>query len=97
MRLSTHSLANEDLRRAVLYYLGEASPAVAVRFMAEYNRVVRLLLEHPRAGTLRNKGRRGFPLDGFPYSVIYREVPDGIRVVVVKHHSQRPNYGDRRR
>lgn len=30
------------------------------------------------------------------FAMIYREMPDGIRVLVVKHDRQRPDHGDSR-
>ncbi|MFT3928640.1 MAG: type II toxin-antitoxin system RelE/ParE family toxin [Myxococcales bacterium] len=97
MKLELHSSARRDLDRAAAFYAAEASPVVVARFFAEYDRVVRFLLERPGAGSPRSKGRRSFSLDGFPFSVIYREIADGIRVLVVKHDRQRPDFGGSRR
>ncbi len=33
----------------------------------------------------------------FPYTLIYREIASGIRVLVVKHDRRRPGYGSSRR
>lgn len=97
MRLELHPEAERDLADAAAFYSGEGSPALAARFLAEFERVARLLLRQPSLGTPRAGGRRGFPTNGFPYTVIYRELPDDIRVLVVKHDRRRPGYGSPRR
>jgi len=67
-----------------------------VRFLAEFERVAKLLLANPGLGTPRARGRRGFPTTEFPYTVIYRELAAGIRVLVIKHDRRRPGYGGSR-
>ena len=96
MSIFLHPLAEQDLEEAASFYEREGSPAVAARFLAEFYRVAKLLLANPGIGTPRARGRRGFPTTGFPYTVIYRPLPAGIRVLVVKHDRRRPNYGGAR-
>ncbi len=55
-----------------------------------------LLLERPEIGSARGKDKRGFGMNVFPYTVIYRVRTDEIRILVVKHDKRRPNYGGRR-
>lgn len=96
MSVTLHPGAERDLIEAVAFYEAEASPALASRFVAEFERVVKLLLASPGLGTARARGRRGFPMAGFPYTVVYREVPKGILVLVVKHDRRRPGFGSSR-
>lgn len=35
-------------------------------------------------------------LKRFPYHLIYREVPDGIRVTLLRHHRRDPKFGSER-
>jgi len=93
MRVILHPGAERDLFEAAAFYESEASPALAGRFIMEFERVVKLVVANPGLGTPRARGRRGFPTPGFPYTVVYREVPDGIIVLVVKHDRRRPNFG----
>jgi plasmid stabilization system protein ParE len=93
MSVALHPGAERDLVEAAAFYEAEASPALAARFIAEFERVVSLLAANPGLGTPRARGRRGFPTSGFPYTVVYREVPEGILVLVVKHDRRRPGYG----
>ncbi len=53
------------------FYLENAGPAVAGRFLGEFERVAKLLVDNPGFGTPLAGGRRMFPLRVFPYSVIY--------------------------
>jgi len=35
-------------------------------------------------------------LTKFPYQILYEERPEGIKVMVVRHHRRSPRYGLRR-
>ena len=96
MKLSLHPAAEQDLLEAAAFYEREGSPAVAARFVAEFKRLTRLLLEQPDIGSPRSKGRRGFAMNIFPYTLIYRAGTDEITVLVVKHDLKRPGFGTRR-
>ena len=97
MRVELHPGAEQDLLDAAAFYEREVSPALAARYVAEFERVAALLLANPGLGTPRTRGRRGLPTMNFPYTLIYREIAFGIRVPVVKHDRRRPGYGGSRR
>ena len=97
MSRSIHRLAAEDLAEAVRFYKKEAGTGVARRFLNEFERVAKLLEEFPGIGTPTADGRQSFPLVDFPYSVIYRAEEAGIRILVVRHQSRDPAYGESRR
>jgi plasmid stabilization system protein ParE len=94
---SIHRLAAEDLAEAVRFYKSEAGKGVARRFLAEFERVATLLELRPGLGTPTADGRRVHPLSGFPYSIIYRQDGLGLRILVVRHQSRDPGFGDSRR
>ena len=96
MSIELHPAAERDLEEAASFYAREGSTALAARFLAEFERVARLLDSNPGLGTPRTHGRRGFPTTDFPYTVIYRERSAGIRVLVVKHDRRHPGYGGSR-
>lgn len=96
MSYSLHRSAERDLTDAFRFYKAEAGRGVAGRFLKEFERVVKILEEFPDIGTPTNDERRAYPLSGFPYSIIYRSVDTGIRVLVVRHQSRDPAFGDDR-
>ncbi|MEO7338781.1 MAG: type II toxin-antitoxin system RelE/ParE family toxin [Caldimonas sp.] len=93
MSHTLHPDAAGDLTHAFRFYKSEAGNAVAARFIAEYERVLSLLESHPEFGTPTGEDRRAYPLRGFPYSVIYRSLDAGVRVLVVRHQSRDPIHG----
>ncbi len=97
MTVTLHPGAQRDLDEAAAFYATEGSPAVAARFLTEFERAAKFVHAHPGAGTLRTRGRRSFPTMGFPYTIIYKQVPSGICVLVVKHDRLRPGHGGGRR
>ena len=97
MSRSIHRFAADDLVDTVRFYKKEAGTGVARRFLNEFERVAKLLEEFPGIGTPTANGRQSFPLVDFPYSVIYRAEEAGIRILVVRHQSRDPEYGESRR
>jgi len=94
---SIHRFAADDLAEAVRFYKKEAGTGVARRLLNEFERVANLIEEFPGIGTPTADGRQSFPLVDFPYSVIYRSEEAGIRILVVRHQSRDPEYGESRR
>ncbi len=97
MARSVHRFASDDLTEAVLFYKREAGAGVARRFLAEFERVAKLMEEYPDLGTPTGADRRSFPLVDFPYSIIYKRDGSGIRILVVRHQNRDPEYGETRR
>jgi plasmid stabilization system protein ParE len=97
VKVDLHPGAERDVEEAAAFYEREGSAALAARFLAEFERVARLLLASPGLGTPRTRGKRAFTTTDFPYTVVYREMPGGIRILVVKHDRRRPGYGGSRR
>ena len=97
MIYSLHSGAEQDIADALDFDKENAGFAVAERFLGEFERVAKLLVEYPGLGTPTTKGRRTFPLQVFPYSVVYRDVASGLRILVVRHQRRKPSYGGGRR
>ena len=96
MTYTLHPKAEIDLSHAVNFYRMEAGLVVASKFVDEFERVAMLLVKHPGLGTVTANGRRMFPLQIFPYSVVYREVGGEIRILIVRHQHRRPGFGNQR-
>jgi toxin ParE1/3/4 len=96
MKITLHDRAEHDLQEAAVFYEREGTPALAARFVAEFKRVVAMLDTHPRIGSPRSKDRRGFSMNTFPYTVIYRLKTDEIFVLVIKHDRKHPGFGSQR-
>jgi len=86
-----HREAEHDLAEAARFYRREGSRALAARFLDEFERIARLLVEHPGIGTLTEDQRCWFPLSVFPYSVIYRATDTGVRIFVLRHQNVIPS------
>lgn len=96
MKVSIHPGADRDLTDAFRFYRSEAGSRVAGRFLAEFERVTKLLAEYPDLGTPTGADRRAYPPVGFPYAVIYCRKDYGLQVLVVRHQSRDPGHGEQR-
>jgi plasmid stabilization system protein ParE len=97
LKYSLHPEAELDVADVTDFYSLSADRSVAERFVAEFERVAQLLSRHPGLGTPDERGRRKFPLQVFPYVLVYRELEDGIRILIVRHPHRRPGVGGSRR
>lgn len=96
MKITLLPAAQDDVAEAAAFYEKTGSAVVAAKFVAEFKRVAYVLLEFPAIGSPKTRGRRGFSLSLFPYTIIYRQTTDGITIVVVKHDRRHPRYGAHR-
>jgi plasmid stabilization system protein ParE len=94
---SLHPGAEQDIADALDFYAEQAGIVVAGRFLTELERVAQLLVEYPGFGTPTARGRRVFPLQVFPYSIVYRSLDSGIRILVVRHQHRNPRHGGGRK
>lgn len=84
--------AEQELASALEFYRQRGGRALAEAFVAEFERLARLLVSNPHLGTLAAQGLRIHPLRRFPYSIVYRVTSERIEVLVVGHHHRRPRY-----
>jgi plasmid stabilization system protein ParE len=97
MTYSLHPGAEQDVADALDFYNANAGHSVADHFLEEFERVAKLLLEHPGLGTPATRGRRAFPMRIFRYSVVYRSLEGSIRILIVRHQHRKPGFGGGRR
>jgi toxin ParE1/3/4 len=97
MNYSLHPGAEHDIAKALDFYSEQAGSVVAKHFLEEFERVAKLLVEHPSLGTPATRGRRTFPLKVFPYSIVYRDLESSILILIVRHQHRKPGYAGSRR
>ena len=97
MSYSLHPGAEQDLAGALGFYQEHAGRVVAARLLDEFERVAQLLLTHPGLGTPTTQGRSAFPLQVFPYCIVYRPLDDGILILIVRHQHRKPSLTTGRR
>lgn len=79
------------------YYSEEASDSVANRFFQTFLQTVDRALDNPQGFHFSNPVYRRANIPGFPYHFLYREVPQGIRILVLRHDRRHPSFGMKRR
>jgi len=87
--------ADEELSAAT-DYLNQRSTQAALRFVAEVDRAIQLLLQFPRLGAPLRRDVRGFSLRVFPYRLIYRVEGEIVRIYAVAHVRRRRGYWRKR-
>jgi plasmid stabilization system protein ParE len=91
-----HDEGSAEYDAAFDWYL-QQSPDAALKFDAEVERALTLVLQAPHRWTMGHHSTRRFLLRHFPYILIYREVdPKTIQIVAVAHTGRRPRYRKQR-
>lgn len=78
-----------ELERAADHYDGE-SRGLGLRFITAVQRVVALVRRYPGLGAPVHREYRRVLVNRFPYSVIYREHDEFVRIVAVVSHALDP-------
>ena len=97
MQVSVSVEAQADFDAALEWYLEELAFDAAGGLADEFERALTLLQSFPEMGNVGRYRTRAFTLPKFPYSLIYRTLPDTVRVIAVAHHSRPPGYWAGRR
>jgi hypothetical protein len=92
MRVEYHPDVRRDVAEARRRYKA-VSEKLADDFRTEMRRVVAMASANPNRFHPIKPGFHRANLKRFPYHFIYREIPDGIRVILLRHHRQHPNSG----
>lgn len=91
-----HRLVQRDMNDILHYYRDEASESVADRFFQAFLQTVDRALSNPQGFHFANRIYRRANIPRFPYHFLYREMPYGIRVLVLRHDRRHPSYGMQR-
>ena len=96
MRIEYHPSVRQDVAEAIQRYKA-VSTRLADEFRAELRRVIGMAAANPSRFHPVKPGFHRANLRRFPYHVIYREINQGIRVILVRHHGRHPELGMERR
>jgi toxin ParE1/3/4 len=83
--------AEQDIQKAVDYYLGEGAERAGSKFIDALERAFKQIERHPAAGSPRYAqeldlpGLRHWPVKRFPYLVFYVELGEHVDVWRVLH------------
>lgn len=88
-----HPEAMLELEQAVDYYAEQGGQALANAFLSEIYRIAEMVANNPGFGArIGGQQQRPYVAKRFPYSVIYRPCPEGIRILAIEHQKRRPEY-----
>jgi plasmid stabilization system protein ParE len=98
MKVGYHPAVQRDVR-GILHHYDGISVKLGDTFWDELMDLIESARMNPERYHYDRTGRtlRRVNLERFPYHFLYRMVPGGIRVVVVRHHRREPSYGIARR
>jgi plasmid stabilization system protein ParE len=89
--LEYHPAAESEIYSAAKWYKAR-SPTAALRFAAELNARIQLILDDPERWPMFEANSRRILLRRFPFSIIYRLKGDVVSVLAVMHHRREPGY-----
>ncbi len=91
-----HPAVQRDVSRILRHYDG-SNDRLGDEFWEELNSFISQVVAHPERFHFEERDRRRVNLRRFPYHFLFREIPGGIRITVVRHHKQHPDRGLERR
>lgn len=95
MNIVFHPEVHRDVSRILRHY-DSINDRLGNEFWQELNAFIDLAAANPQRFHFDEKRRRRVNLKRFPYHFLFREVDDSIRILVVRHHKQRPELGSHR-
>ena len=91
-RVIFHRLVQRDMDGILQYYRGEAGEGLASRFYAAFMAIVEQAAEEPERFHYLEQPIRRANIPKFPYHFLYRRIPSGIRVLVLRHDKRPPAF-----
>lgn len=92
MKLIYHPAAEAELVAVARFY-EERVGELGVEFLDEFEQCVTTIMAAPERWRIVRGDKRRFLMPRFPYGLYYRVAGDEVRLLVIKHHSQHPDYG----
>lgn len=96
MTVVYHPAVQRDVSRILRHYDG-INDRLGDEFWEELNSFIKRAATNPQRFHFEARDRRRVNLRRFPYHFLFREIPGGIRITVVRHHKQHPERGVGRR
>ena len=96
MKVVYHPSVQRDVSRILRHY-DSINDRLGDEFWNELIAFINQAAANPRRFHFELPARRRVNLRRFPYHFLFREVEDGIRITVVRHHRQHPERGMQRR
>ena len=90
-RLEILAEAAADAREAEIWY-AEHSAQAAANFIIETKKGMKKVLEAPLRWPKHKYGTRRYRLDKYPYLIVYRVLPDRIRIMAFQHSRRRATF-----
>ena len=92
MRVGYHPKVQKDVNNILRYYDG-VSHNLADEFWNELCQHIEQIGKNPELSHPAKEGLRRVNLRRFPYHILFRRLPNSIRVIVVRHHKRHPQTG----
>jgi plasmid stabilization system protein ParE len=89
--LEIHPSDLAELKSALTWYL-ERNQITAVKFAAEVDRAVSLVIDSPARWPSGEHGTRKFVLRRFPFAIVYREKQSAVQILAIAHGHRHPGY-----
>jgi len=96
MRSEFHPAAAEELTAAAQTYEEQAA-GLGADLNSEVRRLTNLLCSSPRIGERLDSTHRRFPLQRFPFGLVFRVDGEILRIIAVAHRHRRPGYWRKRK
>jgi toxin ParE1/3/4 len=92
VKLTYHSDAEAEVLAVARFY-DQAIKGLGAQFLDEFDFSIAMILEAPERWRIIKGDKRRYLMRRFPFGLYYRVIGDEVRILVVKHHSQHPDYG----
>jgi plasmid stabilization system protein ParE len=86
-----HPEAQREIEGSYLWY-SQRSLDATIGFLTQLDHGLEVILTTPHRWPAYMYGTRRYLLTDFPFSIIYLDDPESIRIVAVAHHKRRPGY-----
>jgi toxin ParE1/3/4 len=95
MTLIYHPDAEAELIEAAQFY-SRRVPGLGADFLDTVDAAIEEILSSPHRWRMVEGDVRRYLLPRFPFAILYRILPDHLRVLAIKHHSRKPDYWQER-